>query len=424
MRKIKSVLLITAMALSLTACGSSRTESANSMTYSDSVSSNSAKSAGVGLRDTYDYEGAVADESYDDVAYEEAVEESSSVSDTSQKEAKDNKLDTEKLIYRCNISLETKSFKEDVAAFQELVDKYDGFVESENTSTRNSTYAYDGANSTGLGQYVATVRVPSDKYKAFVNDAGALGTLRNKSQNVTNVSQEYSDLSIELDVLEAQRDDYMEMLKEAKKLEDMDNVILISDKIATVNTDINQLKSRLNSIDNDVAYSYIDIDIQEVREVIEYSDDTFGDRFMKEVKQGWYDFGYGMQNFLIWLVANIWGLLLFVGIICLIIFIIKKIIKRIKRKSEAKKAAKMAQMMAPQGAPYPGNPPYQGQAVTQAGVPNPANVNPGAAPNAAGNQAKTNAPGKASEQPQNTAPSADATSSSDQKNTNKNKKQK
>jgi hypothetical protein len=246
MRKIKSIFLISVMALSLTACGSSSSESANSMTYTDTVSSSSSKSAGVGLSDNYNYEAA-ADESYDDVAYEEAVDEPSAVSDMSQKEAKNNKLDTEKLIYRCNISLETKNFKEDIAAFQELVDKYEGFVESENTSTKNSTYTYDGSNSTGLGQYVATVRVPSDKYKAFVNDAGALGTLRNKSQNVTNVSQEYSDLSIELDVLEAQRDDYMEMLKEAKKLEDMDNVILISDKIATVNTDINQIKSTFNA---------------------------------------------------------------------------------------------------------------------------------------------------------------------------------
>ena len=236
----------------------------------------------------------------------------------------------EKLIYRCNISLETLRFNDTVNEFQKLITKYDGFIESENTYIDGSV----SYGSSGLGVYTATVRVPSSKYKDFVNETGGIGTLTNKSQNVTNVSQEYSDLSVEMEVLEAQKQDYMEMLKEAKKLEDMDNVILISDKIASVSTRINQIKTRLNTIDNDVAYSYVDINIREVKEIVEHTEETFGTRFTKEVKQGWYDFGYGFQNFIIWIVANIWGLLIFFGIIFLIIFIIRKIIKKAKKRKE------------------------------------------------------------------------------------------
>ncbi len=405
MRKISLLLISGVLALSLTACGSSKSsESANSMKYSDSAVSESAGARSAdsyGLADNYSYDAAEP-EVYEDTAVEETAEGVTSDSTVSDKENKDNKLNMEKLIYRCSISLETKDFEGDIKAFQQLVDKYDGFVENENTSTRTSTYTYDNSyNSSGkgLGQYTATVRVPSSKYKDFVNEAGSIGTLNNKSQNVTNVSQEYSDLSIELDVLEAQRGDYMEMLKEAKSLEDMDNVILISDKIASVNTEINQIKSRLNSIDNDVAYSYIDISITEVKEIVEHSEDTFGDRFMKEVKQGWYDFFYGLQNFLIWIVANIWGLLLFALIVFIIIFIIRKIVKRSQRKYDEKQAKLLEQSMQAVKA----NPNGQGMnKAPTAPAPN-ASAPQNAAQNPAASAQQNAAPNTAASTPQNAA---------------------
>ncbi|MBR3042187.1 MAG: DUF4349 domain-containing protein [Eubacterium sp.] len=335
MKKFINAFLAASICLALTACGSSASTDSGARSSVQKAASNSA-----GYVDSYDY--AATEAAYEDVEYEtaagdEPVYEESDESvegDVSDKENKTNKLDTEKLIYRCNISLETLRFDDTVSEFQKIITKYNGFIESENTYI-NSTGYYE---SSGLGVYVATVRVPSDKYKDFVNETGGIGTLINRSQNVTNVSQEYSDLSVELEVLEAQKADYLEMLKEAKKLEDMDNVILISDKISSVSTQINQIKTRLNSIDNDVAYSYVDVNIKEVKEIVEHSEDSFGTRFMKEVKQGWYDFFFGLQNFIIWIVANIWGLLIFFGIIALIIFIIKKIIKKSRKKKEERMA--------------------------------------------------------------------------------------
>ncbi|SNU05294.1 protein of unknown function [Lachnospiraceae bacterium] len=339
MKKLFKGIIAVSICLGLTACGSKSSDS--SAMYDSPVKKSASNTAGaVDSFDSYDYAATEA-AAYDDVAYEEAAEElaiddnsDTSSGDSSNNENTTNKLDVEKLIYRCNISLETLRFNDTVNEFQKLITKYDGFIESENTYIDGSV----SYGSSGLGVYTATVRVPSSKYKDFVNETGGIGTLTNKSQNVTNVSQEYSDLSVEMEVLEAQKQDYMEMLKEAKKLEDMDNVILISDKIASVSTRINQIKTRLNTIDNDVAYSYVDINIREVKEIVEHTEETFGTRFTKEVKQGWYDFGYGFQNFIIWIVANIWGLLIFFGIIFLIIFIIRKIIKKAKKRKEEKLA--------------------------------------------------------------------------------------
>ena len=348
MRKGKALLVLSlGMMLCLAGCGSSSSrESAKYSSTKGVVSDNAGVSTDSYSNETlgmnnYETEDAM-DYEYEEAAPEAAEETSSTKStDASGMEEKTNKLDKEKLVYRCNISLETKEFDNTVAAFQKLVDKYEGFIENENTSLKSSGVYYEnGYGDTGLGTYTATIRVPSSKYKEFINETGEIATLRNKSQNVTNLSQEYSDLSIELEVLEAQKDNYVEMLKEAKKLEDMDNVLLISDKITSVSTQINQIKTRMNSIDNDVAYSYLDINIREVKEIVEYTEDDFATRFKKEVKQGWYNFGYAAQNFIIWFVASLPGLLIFFGIVALIIFIIKKIIK----KSRKKRAERLAQM--------------------------------------------------------------------------------
>ncbi|MBE5957341.1 MAG: DUF4349 domain-containing protein [Lachnospiraceae bacterium] len=285
-----------------------------------------------------------------EIAAEDIADNSDSTdSNNEKKDVSTNKLNTEKLIYKCDINIETLKFADTITEFQKLVSKYDAFIETEKTYTDDSytyddydeyydgSYDYSYRNDYGLGYYTATVRVPASKYNDFVNDTDGIGTLKNKSQNVTNVSQEYSDLTVELEVLEAQKDDYLSMLKEAKSLKDMDNVIKISDKIASVNTEINKIKTRLNTIDNDVAYSFVTVTISEVKEIVEHSEDTFMTRFKREVKQGWYDFGFGLQNFFIDIVANIWNILTFFGIIIIGFLIARKIVKKINSKMNSTK---------------------------------------------------------------------------------------
>ncbi len=312
--------------------------------------------------DYYETTEAAAYEEDIEAAYDEAVSdeaESKSSGKGTEKEQSTNKIDIEKLVYRCNISIETLNYNSTITDFKSFIKECGGFLESEN-ATLNGGYDYYNKDASKLHTYTATVRVPSDKYEEFVNKTDGLGEITGKNQNVTNVSQEYSDLSVELDVLAAERASYVEMLKQAKDLDDMDNIILITDKITDIDIQVNQIKTRLNTIDNDVAYSYVNVTIREVKEYVDEPDDTFGQRFMKEVKAAWKSFFFGFQNFIIWLVSNIPGLI----VIFLIGFgvwklIIKKIIKKAKaNKAEREKRRKEMQQYGPRPYPmaYPVNP--------------------------------------------------------------------
>ena len=324
MKKIICGFLAILVCLSLVACGSSSKESEYSA---------EAPAADSGYVDIYDdYETAAEEPAAEEPVAEEGSGDSDTESTDVSGDQKNNRLNAKKLIYKCEIKLETLEFEKTISELEKLITKYDAFLETENTFAGSTdSYGYKS-----MGEYTATIRVPSEKYKAFIGETDGIGNLINRTQNVTNVSQEYSDLTVELEVLEAQKNDYLEMLKEAKKLEDMKNIITISDKIASVSTKINKIKTRLNTIDNDVDYSYVNITIDEVSEVVEYTDDSFGTRFSKDVKQGWYDFGYALQSIIIWFVSHIWGIITFIGIHLLILFIILKSIKRGKKKREKK----------------------------------------------------------------------------------------
>nr|MCR5835063.1 DUF4349 domain-containing protein [Lachnospiraceae bacterium] len=324
---ISKAVVLLLIAASVTGCGKGySSKSADSVgSYKQATVENSRSGY---ANNSFDDGANYSDEEYaasSDQSSKDSADSSSENGESTDQKKSTNKLDAEKLIYKCNFDIETLKFKDTINEFRKLIDKYDAFIESEETYNDDS-YNY---NSYGLGYYTATIRVPSSKYNGFINETDGIGTLKSKSQNVTNVSQEYSDLTIELEVLEAQKDDYLEMLKEAKSLKDMENVITISDKITSVSTKINQIKTRLNEIDNDVAYSFVTVNICEVKEIVEYTEDSFGTRFKREVKQGWYDFAYGLQNFIINIVANIWSILLFFGVVILGFFIIKKFFKKI-----------------------------------------------------------------------------------------------
>ncbi|MCR5099407.1 MAG: DUF4349 domain-containing protein [Lachnospiraceae bacterium] len=315
--------------------------------------------------DSYDaateeaYEG---DYSYDDV---EAPAESSAASGIDIQESTPSvtakQISTEKLIYTCNLSIDTLDFDETLKSLAALIEKNDGFIENEEYSDGNSydlySYYYVEDN-TKHDQYTATIRIPSDKYKTFLNDAESLGDIRSKNANVENVSQEYSDLNVSLEIYEAAYDRYMKLLEEAT---DEDYALELQQKITDTQVEIARIKTRLNKIDTDVSYSFVNISIREVTKYDEkpLPKDTFGQRLISEIKET----AEGFLGFLENLLFIIIHLIPYLALIAIIIFIITKIRKKmgktsfresIKAKQEAKKAAKAAkrsQAQTPESAP-------------------------------------------------------------------------
>lgn len=298
--------------LMLTSCGSSGSSAAYDNAY-------------VGSYDSYD-----SDYSYETAAAEESPAEAES-SDGDPISA--NSIKKEMLVYSCNMTVDVLNFDEAVDSFKESLDSYGGFVENESYSDGGSDSRYYYADEEKWQTYSATVRIPSADYDAFCDSTAALGDLRSKNASVENVSSEYYDLNTTLEIYEAKEQRYIDLLAD---ITDDEYAVSVEKELTELQVQIAQIKTRMNEIRTDVAYSYVYININEVREYTAepVKKDTFVQRLsntLSEAASGFLSFLEG----LLFVIIYLFPYLVLIGIII-------AVITAIHRKNKARRAAKAA----------------------------------------------------------------------------------
>lgn len=260
-------------------------------------------------------------------------------------------LSEEKLVYTCDMTVETTKYKETAAALKARVREFGGIVESENETDTDNTWYYSNHTrySASMRMYL-TVRIPSERYSEFVESAGSLGKVRQKSQNVQNISRRYSDTKARILALETEETRLLEMLRKAETVEEM---LFVEKRLTEVEYELSSQRSALSGMDVDVAYSTINISLIEV---LEYTEEerpavTFLQRVGNAFSGMWEglgDFGEGFVIVLIYLIP----LFVLAGAVLLIIFVIRKVKdKKHPERVAARKARKEARMIRKYGTP-------------------------------------------------------------------------
>lgn len=348
MRKHKKSCLAICLILStlLAACGSSGYSSVNDTTSGLNISADTSvtgSSIMSGFSSSKHTNYTSKSEAYD---IEEIVESFNSSDDNSSSvnsdiENVESDLDTitnqdvtntdieyvdTKLIYHCNLYVETLDYDASYSKLQTLINKYDCFIESENFTDNESSY-YSNGYTRGRENNIV-VRIPSENYQAFLNEEDELGNILSKSSNVENITMEYYDTTSQIQGLEYQLDRLVEMLRQTTEVSDM---ITINREITNVEDQINSLKTTVRTYDMDVAYSYIGIDLVEV---VEYSEvrepvkkSTFIDRLKNQLVDTWEDFLANLEDLLFGII-DLLPTLIIVGLVVLLVIIINKISKK------------------------------------------------------------------------------------------------
>ncbi|MCR5452073.1 MAG: DUF4349 domain-containing protein, partial [Lachnospiraceae bacterium] len=330
MMKKQIAFCLLAVSLGLGGCGGSSTS--DSSGYKSEVAT---EDGGYYDDEMADTEEALASDETDSNGLSDFTE-----NDGKTKSLTAKKISTEKLIFTCNISIDTLEFEKSTKELSALIEKYEGFLESESYSDGGSYNEYDYyyvEPGKKHDRYTATIRIPSDKYDEFLEKAGSLGDVRAKDSHVDNVSQEYTDLNTSLEVYEAAYKRYMDLLKEAS---DESYALELQAKITETQEKIAQIKTRMNRIDTDVAYSYINITIKEVSkyEDVPMPTDTFAQRMAGEVVDSLRGFGDFLEGLLV-LIIHLLPFAVLFGVVAIIVFVIRKKVKsspKYKAKQEEK----------------------------------------------------------------------------------------
>lgn len=248
---------------------------------------------------------------------------------TEEKSQTNDYLSTQKLVYTCKLNIETLEFNNTLAKIKELINQYNGFIEYEQTTDESYDWYYSSyKKDVGFLKETIKVRIPSEKYAAFVDGVSGVGKVLSKSESVDNITKQYNDTQTTIESLKIQEARLLEMMESAKTIDEM---ITVESRLSQVQRQLESYQSSLSGMDMDVQFSTVNITL---KEVIEYSPEveelTFGEEIIKAIKDSGSGFVSFLKSFLI-IIIYLAPFLILVGIIA---FIVLMAIKASRKKKQ------------------------------------------------------------------------------------------
>jgi hypothetical protein len=240
-------------------------------------------------------------------------------------------LDSQKLIYSCDIEMETLTFADTVAEIKTMIKSFDGFVESDSMSDNSWNWYYENYKKNGgtLSERIV-VRIPTEHYNDFIHSLDGSGKIMSKSERVTNITKSYNDTATTIEMLEKEEDMLLEMMDQCSTIDEM---LSVESRLSTVQQRLAIYRSDLGDMDMDIAFSTITI---QIREVMEYTkvvaeELKFVERFVDAVKDSCEEFVNVLEDIVIFIVYAA----PYIGIGVVIFIIIRFNIKKKKSKRSA-----------------------------------------------------------------------------------------
>ena len=214
-----------------------------------------------------------------------------------------------------------------------LISEYEGIIQNSNEyDSDDYWYSSDHVKTRGTKTLNLQVRIPSEKYKEFIGTVGTIGKVKRNSQQVDNISYDYYNTQADIEQLKIQEQRLLEMMEQAYTIEDM---ITVEDRLSEVQNELSKLQTKLVGLDTDVAYSYVDIELEEVFEysAAEVEKPGFFKRLGKEIVDGFKAMIQIFEDIILFIVGAVPRLIPF----AVFGFIVYKIIKVYRRTHKPRK---------------------------------------------------------------------------------------
>ncbi len=150
------------------------------------------------------------------------------------------------VIYVAKFSLVVRSVRRSMNEINNIVSRFDGFIESTVTS---DSYRYAKV----------VVRVPVKNFEDAIESFEKIGTVTDKSVTASDVTMEYNDVVLRLETAKRVRRRMYELLKRVKKVKERVKILREIERLTTV---IDSLTSRMNYLKNRASYSTIVLNLR------------------------------------------------------------------------------------------------------------------------------------------------------------------
>lgn len=327
MKKKMLCIGITALVMStcITGCGSAD-KSATMMT--ENAVADSGYYSGSG--DLYVNQESSAAYDTEDVA--EVAEEdvsgdvNSEISEVAEGDASDNEAsDSRKLIRNVSMDVETEEFDTLIPNLEAKTKALGGYIEDSYTYNGRSYNVYDTRNAT------LTIRIPSTALDDFLSAVSEQSNVTSKNETVTDVTLQYVDLESHKKALQAEQKRLLELMEQAESVED---IITIESRLSDVRYELESQESQLRAYDNQIQYSTVYLNINEVEKYTPVAERGFFEKIRDGFSDSLSGVGKGLVNFIIWFISSLPYLVVWGIIIAVIVKIVMTIIRNKKERKE------------------------------------------------------------------------------------------
>lgn len=223
-----------------------------------------------------------------------------------------------KLIRNMNLDVETTEFDSLVTAIQQKVAELQGYIEQSDISGNSITQM--GRPSRKHASM--TLRIPADKLNSFIAQVEADGNVTYKSETVSDVTLQYSDVESRLKTLRLEQERLWELMAKAETTE---AIIALEARLTEVSSEIESSESRLRYLDNSVAYSTVYLNLSEVDLETPTEPETAWQQIQRGFARNLNTLGSALTAFFIGLISGSPILLFFILLILLAYFLIRAI---------------------------------------------------------------------------------------------------
>lgn len=225
---------------------------------------------------------------------------SATVSESEAASSKSN--ETRKLITTVSMSIEVKDAASYNTSLQNLVAKYQGYIESSSIGPD-----YSGDEATKLYQY--TIRIPTDRFSDFLSNAQEGVSVTDQYTQTQDVTLTYTDMEAHKRALKKEEETLENILSEA---ETTDDLIKIQAQLTDVRYQLDSLESQLRVYDNQVDYSTLDLTVSQVQAYSPTQDQSFGEQIASGIQSTLAEMRSHIKAAAIWLLTELPRLILIV----------------------------------------------------------------------------------------------------------------
>lgn len=235
-------------------------------------------------------------------------------------------LNNRKLIRTVSMEVETKEYDALLSTLEEEVRGRGGYIENMDSYNGSSYSYYRSSRYANL-----TLRIPKEQLDSFLEMVSDIGNVVRRSDNVEDVTLSYVDMESRRNALRTEQDRLLQLLEQAESIED---IIKIEDRLSNVRYQLESMESQLRTIDNQVDYSTVYMNVSEVQELTPVVERTVWERISDGFVRSLEDIGDGAVEAAIWFVVNIPYLIIWAVVIVVVVILIRRLFK----KRAAKKA--------------------------------------------------------------------------------------